>query len=85
MKRPDWWDWEVELTPHIEKRMEDRDFTEVDLRAMMEKASAIRPDVVEGRWVIKARYRRKRWEIIVEPEEMERLIVAITAYTVGGR
>ena len=34
MKRPDWWDWEVELTAHIEKRMEDRDFTEVDLRAM---------------------------------------------------
>ena len=85
MTRPDWWDWEIELTPHIEKRMEDRDFTEVDLRAMMDKASAIRPDVVEGRWVVEARYRRKRWEIIVEPDETERLIVAITAYTVGAR
>jgi hypothetical protein len=85
MKRPDWWDWEIELTPHIEKRMEDRDFTEVDLRAMMERASAIRPDVVEGRWVVEARYRRKRWEIIVEPDETGRLIVAITAYTVGAR
>ena len=52
---------------------------------MMEKASAIRPDVVEGRWVVVARYRRKRWEIIVEPDETERLIVAITAYTVGAR
>jgi hypothetical protein len=25
---PHWWDWDVELTPHVEKRMEDRGFTE---------------------------------------------------------
>ena len=24
MPRPEWWQWELELTPHIEKRMEDR-------------------------------------------------------------
>ena len=30
----EWWDWELELTPHVEKRMEDHTFTEVDLRLM---------------------------------------------------
>lgn len=29
---PDWWEWEIDLTPHLLKRMEDRDFSEVDLR-----------------------------------------------------
>jgi hypothetical protein len=27
---PEWWEWELELTPHVEKRMEDRGFTEDD-------------------------------------------------------
>lgn len=35
---PDWWEWEVELTPHLERRMEDRSFSEVDLRGMLERA-----------------------------------------------
>jgi hypothetical protein len=35
MPWPDWWEWELELTPHLEKRMEDREFTEVDLRAII--------------------------------------------------
>jgi hypothetical protein len=29
---PEWWDWELELTPHLLKRLVDRGFTEVDLR-----------------------------------------------------
>jgi hypothetical protein len=52
MRWPAWWDWELELTPHVLKRMLDRGFTEVDLRQMLEDASSFRPDVEEGRWVI---------------------------------
>ena len=37
---PDWWEWELEFTSHLEKRMEDRDFTELDLRAMLERAES---------------------------------------------
>lgn len=36
---PDWpasWEWELELTANWEKRMLDRDFNEIDLRAMLE-------------------------------------------------
>ncbi len=38
MNWPTWWDWELENSPHAEKRMEERNFTEVDLRSMMQRA-----------------------------------------------
>ena len=30
-----WWVWELELTPRAEKRMESRNFAEIDLRDML--------------------------------------------------
>jgi hypothetical protein len=33
---PNWWHWELEWTPHLLKRMEDRQFNEVDLREMLQ-------------------------------------------------
>jgi hypothetical protein len=63
--------------------MSDREFSEVDLRAMLEKATGFRKDSIEGRWLIKARHRGRPWEVVVEPDfEMQRLVV-ITAYAVG--
>ena len=67
MQWPPWWQLQLELTPHVEKRMEDRGFNEVDLRAMLEAASGYRDDVVDGRYVIETRHRRADWEVIVEP------------------
>ena len=61
---------------------EDRDFTEIDLREMLERAQGYGPDVVAGRWVIATRYRRRRWEVIVEPDADARLLVVVTAYPV---
>lgn len=77
---PDWWEWELELTPYIEKRMADRDFSEVDLRLMLENASNYEPDVVQGRWAIKSKRKRQPWRIIVEPDYERRLLVVVTAY-----
>ena len=37
------------------------------------------------RWVIGARHRRRLWEIVVEPDEAERVLVVITAYPVVRR
>ena len=45
---PAWWDWEIELSPHLLKRMVDRRFTEVDLRRMLERATGYREDAVEA-------------------------------------
>lgn len=39
---PDWWSWDIELSPHVLKRMVDRSFTEADLRLMLEGATALR-------------------------------------------
>jgi hypothetical protein len=62
--------------------MEDRDFSEVDLRAMLESATGYRKDVVEGRFVIETRHRKADWEVIVEPDEVVHSLVIITAYAI---
>jgi hypothetical protein len=79
---PEWWDWEIELSPHLLKRMVDRRFTEVDLRRMLERAAGYREDIVEGRWAIETRHARRAWEVIVEPDSDRRLLVVVTAYPV---
>jgi hypothetical protein len=80
MNWPSWWDWELEITPHLEKRMEDRHFTEVDLREMFGQAITVRTDVVEGRFVIVTRHQGQLWEVIVEPDADDLLLVVVTAY-----
>lgn len=80
MNRPVWWDWELELSFHLEKRMLQRDFTEIDLRTMLDRATGYHPDLVEGRWSIATIHRYHPWEVIVEPDFLERLLVVITAY-----
>jgi hypothetical protein len=62
--------------------MEDRRFTEVDVRRMLERASGYRRDVVPGRWVIETKHSRRNWEVIVEPLISERLLLVVTAYPV---
>lgn len=64
--------------------MEDRRFSEVDLRTMLERAASHRSDVVEGRWIILTRHRRRPWEVIVEPDSGAELLVVVTAYPVWG-
>lgn len=77
---PEWWDWELELSPHLLKRMLDRDFSEVGLRAMMEHASGFREDDEPGRWVVETKHDSESWEVIVEPDWSDGLLVVITAY-----
>jgi hypothetical protein len=79
---PNWWNWELELTPHVEKRMETRDFNEVDLRKMLERAVGYGPDFVSGRYVIGTNFRNRKWEVVVEPDEIDHLLVVVTAYRI---
>ena len=74
--------WELELSAHLLKRMEDRAFNEVDLRRMLELATGHRADILEGRFVIDTRHAGRSWEVIVEPDEIRQLLVVITAYPV---
>ncbi len=82
MNWPDWWKWELEITPHIEKRMEQRDFTEIALREMLDRARGCRPDEYEGRFIVESRYHHVGWEVIVEPDFVDESLVIVTAYPV---
>jgi hypothetical protein len=77
---PSWWDWELELSSHLLKRMGDRGFTEIDLRLMMERAQSLKEDVEQGRWIVKSTHESKDWEVVVEPDSQDETIVVITAY-----
>lgn len=83
MRRPAWWNWEIEITSHIEKRMAQRGFNEIDLRAMLDNERGIRPDITKGRWIVTTLHRNADWEVIVEPDFDEKLQVIITAYPTG--
>lgn len=77
---PEWWHWELEITPHVVKRMTDREFTEVDLRAMLDDAVGYVADHQEGRWVIETRFQKVTWKVIVEPDREDRFLVVVTAF-----
>jgi len=79
---PAWWQWELELSPHLFKRMVDRGFSETDLREMLDSAISFHADPEPGRWVVETRLGARH--VIVEPDEFERLLIVITAFPVDG-
>ena len=62
--------------------MEDRGFTEVELRRMIEKAKRLRRLPRRGRWAVETMHKGTRWEVIVKPETMTKRLEIITAYPV---
>jgi hypothetical protein len=80
---PVWWQWELQFSPHALRRMLDRTFSETDLRLMMEDAVGYRPDEEPGRFVVETAHDEKPWEIILEPDPADRLLVVVTAYAVS--
>ena len=81
MHWPEWWSWDLELTPHLMKRMVDRQFNEVDLRLMLDDAIGYHENEEEGRFVIQTKHEGREWEVIVEPAHDERALVVVTAYS----
>jgi hypothetical protein len=79
---PDWWNWELEFSQHLLKRMVDRQFNEVELREMLEQAVSYRPNHEQGRWAIETRHSGDDWIVIVEPLSDEMVLLVITAYPV---
>jgi len=63
--------------------MAERDFSELDLRRMLDTAQSVDSDIVPGRWRVQTRLRRRPWEIILEPDADAQHIVVITAYPLG--
>ena len=62
---------------------EQRGVTEVDVRAMLERAIRSEPSVVEGRFMIHAVHMHRPWIVIVEPDVDAKLLVVVTPYEVS--
>jgi hypothetical protein len=54
--------------------------TEVDVGAMLERATAFEPSVVEDRFMIRVAKDSRPWIVIVEPDNDASLLVVVTAY-----
>lgn len=59
--------------------MEQRGVTEVDVRAMLERATGFEASV-EGRFMIQTQRRQGPWVVIVEPDAEARLLVVVAVY-----
>lgn len=81
---PDWWTWEVDLTPHLLDRLEDRGLREVELRRMLLRPASISRQIASDRWLLVARGPRELWRIVVEPDPDRQQLVVITAYPVSS-
>jgi len=77
---PDWWDWDLAFIPHVESRMEERRFSEVDLRAMLADAVEISPAKRPGRYLVSTRFRGQAWTVVLEPDPDDPLVFVVTAY-----
>jgi hypothetical protein len=81
---PEWWRWELTFSSHAELRMEQRGVTEVEVRAMLERATGFEPNVVEGRFMIHVGHTQHPWIVIVEPDGDVKFLVVVTVYEVSG-
>lgn len=82
IKWPEWWDWEIELSSHLLRRMIDREFGETDLRTMLDDAKNFAPDIEPGRYMILTKRHGQPWGIVIEPDYRLQRLVVVTAYMV---
>ena len=60
--------------------MLDRNFSDTDLRTMLEDATSYFADHEPGRYVVEARFGGRLWHVIVEPQVEDGILVVVTAY-----
>ena len=76
---PDWWEWELEISSHCLKRMQDRGFHEADLRAMLDDATGF-VEQTHGTFLVETCQEGRRWEVVVSPDFERQVVVVVTAY-----
>ncbi len=83
--RPAWWGFEVVLSPHALERMQERGLGEVELRTLLHDAEDVRPSCMPGRFLITSSAGKDTWRIVVEPDELEGILIVVTAYGVQSQ
>jgi hypothetical protein len=76
----EWWTWDLAFTLHLELRMEERGFSESELRTMLEDATKIERSARPGRWIATTRLGGKSWTVVVEPDAEDRVLYVVTAF-----
>lgn len=61
--------------------MEERSFSELELRRMLDVASEVIPGRVPGRFEVRTRHRGKAWVVVLEPDLEEQVVHVVTAFT----
>lgn len=82
---PAWWDFDLMLSPHALQRMDERGLGEVELRTLIHDAQDYRPSCVPGRFLVASSAGGVHWEIVVEPDEFEGVLIVVTVYGVQSR
>lgn len=80
MNWPSWWEWDLGFTAHVEVRMEERGFSEIELRTMLDSASKLTPARHPDRWLIHTRHAGHPWIVVVEPDFDDKILMIVTAY-----
>jgi hypothetical protein len=77
---PEWWQWDLAFTSHLDIRMEEREFSEVEIRGMISDVVDLSPARRPGRFIGATRLRGQAWAVILEPDLEDRVIFVVTAY-----
>lgn len=77
---PEWWEWPLAFTAHVESRMEERGFSELELRTMIAEATRVVSARHPGRFVVTTRHVGEPWSVVLEPERDDRLLFVVTAF-----
>ncbi len=80
---PGWWEWPLAFTPHVESRMEERQFSEVELRTMLADATRVVSARRPGRFLVTTRHRGTAWAVVLAPDGNEQLLFVVTAFPRG--
>ena len=80
MDWPEWWSWELELTPHL---------LQADGRSPLQRGGpppharrrhGFHENHEEGRFVVETTHDGRRWVVIVEPSPSDEALIVVTAY-----
>lgn len=63
--------------------MEERAFSEVELRAMVTDASRVVSALHPGRLLATSRHLGKAWLVVLEPDVDDQLLFVVTAFSQG--
>lgn len=80
MQQPYWWTWPQEWTDHVQLQLADRANRGETLHELFANPVRLFPGRLPGRWCVESALHGRRWHVIVDVDDDERVLVVVTAY-----